>query len=265
MDCAHFDHEIVSSWEFLVSQWVRALELHTVHRAKYFSATIQLLSETDICWDQLQLVPAACDLKPLPLTCRGLTRSSGSIHLLLIPCRHQSLNADTYATLACTYTPSAGPAVQTVHRSLLGLSERNDYHTSVSTSLSLCLPCPYLLLKQWHLLTAALVALCKCRLWADVCARFRVYVIPPFMCIWYVNSSWSISSSQLNRNHSPYRLCHSRNSLDWTVFSPPQRVVTPTRGRCCPSSALPRGSVFLEWHVWLSTATTSEWCQREPH
>lgn len=136
MDCAHFDHEIVLSWEFLLSQWVRALELHTVHRAKYFSATIQLLSETDICWDQLQLVPAACDLKPLPLTCRGLTRSSGSIHLLLISCRHQSLNADTYATLACTYTPSAGPAVQTVHRSLLGLSERNDYHTSVSTSLS---------------------------------------------------------------------------------------------------------------------------------
>lgn len=136
MDCAHFDHEIVLSWEFLLSQWVRALELPTVHRAKYFSATIQLLSETDICWDQLQLVPAACDLKPLPLTCRGLTRSSGSIHLLLISCRHQSLNADTYATLACTYTPSAGPAVQTVHRSLLGLSERNDYHTSVSTSLS---------------------------------------------------------------------------------------------------------------------------------
>lgn len=50
---------------------------------------------------------------------------------------------------------------------------------------------------------------------------------------------------------------HSLSSL--------QRVVTPTRGRCCPSSALPRGSVFSEWHAWLSTAATSEWFQPEPH
>uniref|UniRef100_A0A8D3BMA8 Uncharacterized protein n=1 Tax=Scophthalmus maximus TaxID=52904 RepID=A0A8D3BMA8_SCOMX len=34
--------------------------------------------------------------------CKGLTRSSGSIHLLLIPCRHQSLNADTHRELART-------------------------------------------------------------------------------------------------------------------------------------------------------------------
>lgn len=36
-----------------------------------------------------------------------------------------------------------------------------------------------------------------------------VYVTPAFMCVWYVNS-WD--------NHSPYPLCHSRNSLPWTVF-----------------------------------------------
>lgn len=44
-------------------------------------------------WDQLLLVPTACDLKPQQLMCRSLTRSSRSIHLLLIPCRHQSQNA----------------------------------------------------------------------------------------------------------------------------------------------------------------------------
>ena len=43
-----------------------------------------------------------------------------------------------------------------------------------------------------------------------------------------------------------------------TLFSPLQRVVTPTKGRCCPSSVLPRESVFSEWRAWLSTAATSE-------
>lgn len=70
--------------------------LHRAPQQAVQALPVQLLRQTDICWDQLLLVPAACDLKPLSLMCRGLTRSSGSIHLLLIPCRHQSLNTDTH-------------------------------------------------------------------------------------------------------------------------------------------------------------------------
>lgn len=243
------------------------LQPRTMHYGKWCSSTIQLLNQTDICWDQLLLVPAACDLKPLLLMCRGLTRSSGSIHLLLIPCRHQSPNADTHTVLARTYKLSVAPAVQTVHRCcLLGLSERNDYHTSVSTC-HWALPVSAMSLSHAETLTYTdssigcfmlMQIVGGCLVCGFVCSSIRS------MCVLYVNS-WYISVSLLNHSLSPYLLWHSRNSKVWTVFCPPQRVVTPTRGRCCPSSALPQGSVFLEWHVWLSTAATSEWCQPAPH
>lgn len=227
---------------------------------------MQLLSQTDICWDQLLLVPAACDLKPLLLMCRSLTRSSGSIHLLLIPCRHQSPNTNTHAALARTHKLSAAPAVQTVHRCcLLGLSERNDYHTSVSTCHRAL---PVSAMSPSHASTLTFTdSSIGCFMLIEIvggCVRLHVYVPLHVVCVRYVNS-WYISPSLLNRSLSPHPLWRSGNSMAWTVFSPPQRVVTPTRGRCCPSSASPRGSVFLEWHVWLSTAATSEWCQPAPH
>lgn len=115
--------------------WARThntVTLGAIHCVRQRSSTIQLLHQTDICRDQLLLVPAACDLKPLLLMCRSLTRSSRSIHLLLIPCHHRSLNADPCKVHARTHL--VRPLLCRVHRRfLLGLSERNDYHTSVST------------------------------------------------------------------------------------------------------------------------------------
>lgn len=70
-----------------------------------------------------------------PLTCTSLTGSSGSIHLLLIPSHHQSLNADPASSRTRTRTHSLlDPAVPGVlWRLLPASSERNDYHTPVST------------------------------------------------------------------------------------------------------------------------------------
>lgn len=106
--------------------------LDAVRSVKQHSSWILLLSQRDICWDQPQLVPAARDLKPLPLVRRDLRRSPANNHLLLIPCRHQSPNADPHRARAHSY--SLWPLLRGVHRhSLLGLSERNYYRTWVST------------------------------------------------------------------------------------------------------------------------------------
>lgn len=123
-----------------ISQYVTiCISPHTRHcRRRHQSPAIQLLSQTDIRWDQLLLVPAASSLRSFLLMCRALTRSSRSIHLLLIPSRRQSLNADPCGARARgrshAHKLSVAPAVPRVlWRFLPGLSERNDYHTSVST------------------------------------------------------------------------------------------------------------------------------------
>lgn len=98
----------------------------------------------------------------LLLMCRGLTRSSrkhtfaaNSLSPSFSECWHTHTHAST-----CTHTLIVATAVQRVRRCcLLGSSEWNDYHTSVSTC-HWALPCPSPMLKRWHLLTAALVALC---------------------------------------------------------------------------------------------------------
>lgn len=43
-----------------------------------------------------------------------------------------------------------------------------------------------------------------------------------FLCVWYVNS-WYSSPSRLIHSHSPHSLCHSRNPMVLTVFSPLHR------------------------------------------
>lgn len=119
-----------------ISRYVMILispHAHRRHR-RHQSPAIQLLSQTDIRWDQLLLVPAASSLRPFLLMCRGLTRSCRSIHLLLIPSRRQSLNADPCGPCTHPHKLGVAPAVPRVlWRFLPGLSERNDYHTSVST------------------------------------------------------------------------------------------------------------------------------------
>lgn len=151
-------------------------------------------------------------------------------------------------------------------QSLLGLSERNDYHTSVSTSLSPACVCHVPISysnsdiywqQHWSLYANADCGQMSAR--GFECMSFHPLCV--FGMLIHHDPSLPLSSIA-----TIVHIVYVTAEIHWTeLYSPPQRVVIPTRGRCCPSSALPRGSVFLEWHVWLSTATTSEWCQREPH
>lgn len=126
------------------------------HHRQHQSPAIQLLSQTDIRWDQLLLVPAASSLRPFLLMCRGLTRSSRSIHLLLIPSRRQSLNADPCGarTHIRAPTPTNSPW-SLLCRESFGVSCRvclNEMIITLQlahvTELCLSLPCPRLLLQH---------------------------------------------------------------------------------------------------------------------
>lgn len=172
-----------------------------------------------------------------------------------------SLPTLTHTTHACTSGWSIG-----VHwHSLLGLSERNDYHTSVSTC-------------HWDLLESAIsLARAQALTFTDSAIRYCMLMQIVGGCLtvcvstqrarqfkWVRSERVSILPAQSQLQLLSFCVV-LKCSTALTLFSPLQRVVTPTRGRCCPSSALPRGSVFSEWRAWLSTAATSEWCQPAPH
>lgn len=165
--------------------------------------------------------------------------------------------------LRCTWRPSSNTHTHIYinvewpwpHRCcLLGFSEQNDYHTSVSTCHRAQ---PVSAMSPSHVQMLTLTdSIAGCFMLIQIVGGCLCVVHPFIVLLWSVNSR---SLSAWHNHNSPT----TRNS--GIVFSPSQRAATPTRGRCYPSSASPRGSVFLEWRAWLSTAATSEWSQPEPH
>ena len=232
---------------------------------------------------------------------KGLTRSSGSAHLLLIPCRHQSLKMLTHiqfmhARKTCTGWPLL--CRQSIGVACWVLSERNDYHTSVSTC-HWALPVSALSLSHAQTLTFTDSSIGRFMLiqivGGCVCMWQFLSVHLPFVWAQYVDS-WSVSFSLIN--HSPYFVCQRTNSMAWTVFFfsfrrewwhlpeagavhlqhclrdlsswsgmygslPPQQVSDASQhhiSRVCPR--LCRKSTLLSWHGarWNSKCESARGC-----
>lgn len=132
--------------------------LDAARSAKQHLSWIPLLSQTDICWDQPQLAPAARDLKPLLLVRRDPTRSHANNHLLLIPCRHQSSNADPACTLIQSVAPTAESTSTPCWVCLNEITITLELAHVTELRFSLSYPSP--ILKHRRLLTPALVAVC---------------------------------------------------------------------------------------------------------